>query len=327
MSILDELHALKGQIEEDWKRVSTQEELESFRVKYLGKKGLIQSFIKNLSQLSIEERKEVGRLLNEIKDNYEELVKLKREELEFTSLKSSFDLYLSPRRIEKGNLHPLTKVIDELVEILSGLGFEEIGTYSMPEVEWDYYNFECLNVPPFHPAREMQASFFITDKMLLRTQTSPVQVRTMLQRKPPLRVVYAGRVFRFDAFDATHAPCFYQLEGLYVNRNVSFAELRGTLELLVREIFGKDAEFKLLPSYFPFTEPSAEGAVKFKGEWLEIFGCGMVHPKVLENAGLSPEEWSGFAFGLGIERIAMIKYGINDIRLFSENDLRFLKQL
>jgi len=326
MSILDEIYALKDELEKDWAKVSSLQDLESFRVKYLGKKGLLQDFIKKLSSLSPEDRKVVGKLVNELKEKYENLIREKKDDLSSSSGRE-WDLLIPPRQIEVGNLHPLTKVMEELLEIMVGLGFEEVSAYDAPDVEWDYYNFECLNIPPYHPSREMQATFFITDKMLLRTQTSPVQIRTMLKRKPPLRVVHVGRVYRFDAFDATHAPCFHQMEGLYVNKNVSFAELRDTLEKLVKEIFGEKAEFRLMPSYFPFTEPSAEGHVKFGDRWLEIFGCGMVHPQVLKNVGLSPEEWSGFAFGLGIERIAMIKYGIDDIRLFSDNDIRFLRQI
>ncbi|HOK23334.1 MAG TPA: phenylalanine--tRNA ligase subunit alpha [Candidatus Hydrothermia bacterium] len=327
MSILDEVHSLRTEIEKDWAHIDSIESLENFRVKFFGKKGKVQDIIKKISLLSPEERREAGRLINEIKVKFEELVQERKEELLARLGSDTYDLYITPRHLEVGNLHPLSKVVDELLDVVTGLGFEEVGLNDAPDVEWDYYNFECLNIPPYHPSRDMQATFFITDKMLLRTQTSPVQVRTMLQRKPPIRVVHAGRVYRVDAFDATHAPCFYQMEGLYIDRNVSFAELRGTLEVLVREIFGEKAEFRMMPSYFPFTEPSAEGQVRFGEEWLEIFGCGMVHPQVLRNVGLSPEVWSGYAFGLGIERIAMIKYGINDIRLFSDNDIRFLRQL
>lgn len=327
MSILDEIYALQSEIEKDWALVDNAESLENFRIKFLGKKGKIQDLIRKFSHLSPDDRKEAGRVINELKRKYEELVQRKKDELVSIESVEIYDLHITPRQLELGNLHPLSKVIDELLDVVVGLGFEEVGLDQAPDVEWDYYNFECLNIPPFHPSRDMQATFFITEKMLMRTQTSPVQVRTMLQRKPPLRVVHVGRVYRVDAFDATHAPCFFQMEGLYVDKNVSFAELRGTLEMLVREIFGEKAEFRMMPSYFPFTEPSAEGQVKFGDRWLEIFGCGMVHPQVLRNVGISPEEWSGFAFGLGIERIAMIKYGIDDIRLFSENDLRFLRQL
>ncbi|MEO0273278.1 MAG: phenylalanine--tRNA ligase subunit alpha [candidate division WOR-3 bacterium] len=327
MSVIDELNSLKFEIERDWAQVNSLESLENFRIKYLGKKGKIQDFIKSLATLDLEDRRVIGKIINEIKQKYESLIQEKKEELLTLQSEECYDYSITPRGFYSGNLHPLTKIIDELLDIAIGLGFEEVGLELAPEVEWDYYNFEYLNIPPYHPARDMQATFFITDNMILRTQTSPVQIRTMLSRKPPLRVVHAGRVFRYDAFDATHAPCFHQMEGLYINKNVTFAELRGTLEIFVREIFGPKAEFRLLPSYFPFTEPSAEGHVKLNGRWLEIFGCGMVHPNVLRNVGLSPDEWSGFAFGFGIERIAMIKYGINDIRLFSENDIRFLKQI
>lgn len=327
MSIIDELNALKTEIERDWARVDSPESLENFRIRYFGKKGRIQDFIKTLASLAPEDRRIVGKIINEIKENYEKLIESKKEEFLSLGISKSYDYDIPSRSLFLGNLHPLTKIIDELLDIAVGLGFEEVGLDLAPEVEWDYYNFECLNIPEHHPARDMQATFFITDKMILRTQTSPVQIRTMLTRKPPLKIVHVGRVYRYDAFDATHAPCFHQMEGLYINKNVSFAELRGTLEVFVREIFGPDAEFRLLPSYFPFTEPSAEGHVKLNGKWLEIFGCGMVHPNVLKNVGLSPDEWSGFAFGFGVERIAMIKYGINDIRLFSENDIRFLSQL
>ncbi|MEO0230133.1 MAG: phenylalanine--tRNA ligase subunit alpha, partial [candidate division WOR-3 bacterium] len=222
MSVIDELNSLKFEIERDWTQVNTLESLENFRIKYLGKKGKLQDFIKSLVTLDLEDRRIIGKIINEIKQKYESLIQEKKEELLTLQSEECYDYSITPRGFYSGNLHPLTKIIDELLDIAIGLGFEEVGLELAPEVEWDYYNFEYLNIPPYHPARDMQATFFITDNMILRTQTSPVQIRTMLSRKPPLRVVHAGRVFRYDAFDATHAPCFHQMEGLYINKNVRF---------------------------------------------------------------------------------------------------------
>ena len=228
-----------------------------------------------------------------------------------------------------GKKHPINIVMDKIAKILMGMGFEMA---EGPLVEWDKYNFESLNFPKLHPAREMQSTFFITEDMLMRTHTSPVQIRVMERMSPPIRIFAPGRVYRKDPFDATHAPIFHQVEGLYIDRKVSFAELKGTLVEFAKELFGEDTKIKFVPSYFPFTEPSAEVYLLWKGSgetkptWLEILGCGMVHPAVLKGAGIDPEEWSGYAFGLGPERITMILYGIDDIRLFFENDVRFIEQ-
>ena len=226
-----------------------------------------------------------------------------------------------------GAFHVLTRVLKEILDIFAGMGFSvEQG----PDVEWDFYNFEALNIPRHHPARETQSTFFITGDMMLRTHTSPVQIRVMEKKKPPLRFVAPGRVYRVDHFDASHAPAFMQMEGLYVDKKVTFAELKGTLEQFAREFFGPDIPVRFVPSHFPFTEPSAEVLIFWKdksgsGQWLEVLGCGLVHPNVFKSVGIDPEEWKGFAFGLGIERLAMVKYGIPDIRWFTENDMRFLK--
>ncbi|HHF58008.1 MAG TPA: phenylalanine--tRNA ligase subunit alpha [candidate division WOR-3 bacterium] len=327
MSRLHEIELLGEEIEKEWKKVTSPEELENFRIVFFGKKGKVTLFLKSLKEFAPEERREAGRILNELKTKYLGLIQEKKEEFLHKLPTKKFDLHLPGRAPEVGREHPLTKVVNEILDIFVGLGFEEVGGKFSPDVEWDYYNFEALNIPPYHPAREMHDTFFITERMLLRTHTSPVQIRVMEKRRPPLRIVTVGKVYRVDPFDASHAPAFMQMEGLYIDRDVSFSELKGTLEVFARELFGPETQIKFVPSYFPFTEPSAEVYAKLGGEWMEILGCGMVHPNVLKNVGYDPEKWSGYAFGLGIERIAMIKYGIDDIRLFYENDVRFLKQL
>ncbi len=325
---MDDLRAKVEEIRREFKslieEVGDLDALERIRIRFIGKKGEVTELFKVLRTLPPEMKREAGKLLNQLKNEIETSIARKKDELERLARRTAYDLSLPGRRHRLGHKHPLTLIVEELNEIAKGLGFE-ILTES-PEIEWDYYNFEALNIPAHHPARDMWSTLFITDKMLLRTHTSPVQIRVMEKRTPPLKVFFPGRVYRLDPFDQTHAPAFYQAEGLYINRNVSFAELKGTLELFVKELFGPSAKLKFVPSYFPFTEPSAEVAVYYNGEWLEILGCGMVHPKVFEAVGYDPEFWTGYAFGLGPDRIAMIKYGIDDIRLFYENDLRFLKE-
>jgi len=299
------------------------EELEKLRVRYLGRKGEITLLFKQLKELSPEERREAGALLNTLKEEVQKALNLKKEELKKARGREKVDLTLPGREYSLGGLHPLTAVLEEMIEIFVGLGFKvEEG----PEIEWDFYNFEALNIPPHHPARDMWSTLFITEKMMLRTHTSPVQVRVMESEKPPLRFISPGRVYRKDAFDASHSPAFYQLEGLYVDKKVTFSDLKGTLELFARELFGSDTRVKFVPSYFPFTEPSAEMSVNWGKGWLELVGCGMVHPAVFKAVGLDPDEWTGYAFGVGVDRVAMIKLGIDDIRLFYENDLRFLRR-
>jgi phenylalanyl-tRNA synthetase alpha chain len=314
--------------------------LDEMRVQFLGKKGEVSGVLKQMGKLSAEERPVIGQLANDLRTDIEEHIKQRVEELKEKALErqlaaDTIDVTMPGKKVVYGHQHPLSKVLDEINEIFLGLGFD---TVSGPEVEYDYYNFEALNIPKDHPARDTQDTFYITDNILLRTQTSPVQIRTMEERKPPIRIISPGRVYRSDAVDATHSPLFHQIEGLVVDKNVTMSELKGTLELFVKRLYGEDTVVRFRPHHFPFTEPSAEmdmqcfackgaGCRLCKGEgWIEILGCGMVHPKVLENCGIDPEEYTGFAFGLGLERIVMRRYNIDDLRLLYENDQRFLSQ-
>ena len=314
--------------------------LEELRVKYLGKKGELTAILKQMGGLSAEERPIIGQLANEVRGKIEEKIAecqkdLKAKAMEAQLASEKIDVTM-PGKVEKiGKKHPLSIVLDDLKEIFLGMGFDLV---EGPEVELDYYNFEALNIPEGHPARDTQDTFYINENVLLRTQTSPVQVRTMEKRKPPIRIIAPGRVYRSDAVDATHSPLFNQVEGLVVDKGITMSDLKGTLELFAKKLYGEDAVVRFRPHHFPFTEPSAEmdvmcfnchgkGCPLCKGEgWIEILGCGMVHPKVLERCDIDPEEYSGFAFGVGLERITMRRYKINDIRLFYENDLRFLDQ-
>ena len=315
-------------------------ELEQVRVRFLGRQGALTQLLRSLGTLPPEERPVVGAAANEAKRQLEALLETRVDEARQAERVSErrrqrLDLTLPGRRPPLGTVHPLTRVHDEIVTIFAGLGFS---VAEGPDIETDYYNFEALNIPADHPARDMQDTFYLPGGLLLRTHTSPVQIRTMLAQKPPVRIVVPGRVHRRDVPDASHSPVFHQVEGLAVDRHVTMADLKGTLELFAREMFGPKSRIRFRPSFFPFTEPSAEVDVvcflcggdgcrvcKQSG-WLEILGSGMVHPQVLKNVGYDPEEVTGWAFGMGIERIAMLKYGIDDIRLFFENDLRFLKQ-
>jgi len=315
-------------------------ELEQIRVRFLGRQGELTQLLRSLGALPAAERPLVGAAANEAKRELEVLLESRLESARNAERVSErrgqrVDLTLPGRRPPRGTLHPLTRVEDEIVRIFGGLGFS---VAEGPDVETDYYNFEALNIPADHPARDMQDTFYLPGGLLLRTHTSPVQVRTMLAQKPPVRIVVPGRVHRRDVVDASHSPVFHQIEGLAVDRHVTMADLKGTLELFAREMYGPRSRIRFRPSFFPFTEPSAEADVvcflcggdgcrvcKQSG-WLEILGSGMVHPQVLKNVGYDPEEVTGWAFGMGIERIAMLKYGIDDIRLFYENDLRFLRQ-
>jgi phenylalanyl-tRNA synthetase alpha chain len=314
-------------------------DLERVRVKYLGRQGLLTELLRGLSSLPAQRRPAVGREANLAKREIESaienrLVEIRAEERKRDLAARRLDLTLPGRRPPWGTLHPLTQVQDEIIEIFQGLGFS---VAEGPEVESDFYNFEALNIPKDHPARDMQDTFYLSDDVLLRTHTSPVQIRAMKAQPPPVRIICPGKVYRRDA-DITHSPMFHQVEGLAVDRNISMGDLKGTLELFVREMFGGRSRIRFRPSFFPFTEPSAEVDVlcflcggdgcrvcKQSG-WLEILGSGMVHPQVLRNVGYDPEEVTGWAFGMGVERIAMLKYGIDDIRLFFENDLRSLEQ-
>ena len=318
--------------------VTDEKELNDLRVKYLGKKGVITLSLKRVGSLSSEERPEFGRQVNEVKKILEEGIKAKKDELKkkasLDEKKDFFDPTLPGERPARGTLHPITQVMDEVISIFTFMGFE---VAEGPEIESDYYNFEALNIPKDHPARDMQDTFYITDDIVLRTHTSPFQIRTMEKESPPVRIIAPGKVYRCDS-DISHTPMFHQVEGLFVDEGVSFAHLKGILKIFVHEVFGRDTALRFRPSFFPFTEPSAEVDVQCvicKGKgcrlcsnsgWLEILGAGMVDPEVFKSVNYDSEKWTGFAFGMGIERIAMLKYGIDDIRLFFENDLRFLKQ-
>ena len=314
--------------------------LENLRVRFLGKKGELTAILKQMGGLSAEERPLMGQLANKVRADIENAIAKKSEDLKAKELENaleneSIDVTLPGKTETIGKLHPLNTVLNEVKDIFLGMGFD---IAEGPEVEYDYYNFEALNLPPDHPARDTQDTFYITDKILLRTQTSPVQVRVMEKQKPPIRIICPGRVFRSDAVDATHSPLFHQMEGLVVDKGITMGDLKGTLELLMKRLYGEDAKIRLRPHHFPFTEPSAEvdvmcfnchgeGCRMCKGEgYIELLGAGMVHPKVLANCGIDPDVYSGFAFGLGLERIVMRRYGITDMRLLFENDLRFLNQ-
>ncbi len=317
-----------------------KELLENLRVKYLGKKGELTAVLRGMGGLSAEERPIVGQLANQVRETVEKLIETAKKEMEEQELleklkEEEVDVTIPGKHSEAGKLHPITQVTKEMTDIFIGLGFEVV---EGPEVEYDYYNFEMLNIPKNHPARDTQDTFYVNDNIVLRTQTSPVQVRVMENKKPPIRIVSPGRVYRSDAVDATHSPLFHQMEGLVVDKGVTMTDLKGTLELFAKKLYGEDAKIRLRPHHFNFTEPSAEvdiccfacggkGCRLCKGEgWIEILGAGMVHPKVLMGCGIDPDVYSGFAFGMGIERIVMRRFGINDLRLFFENDMRFLKQ-
>lgn len=315
-------------------------QVEELRVRFLGKKGELTAILKQMGKLSAEERPVVGALANEVREAITQDITARTKELQEAQLQQrlleeTMDVTLPGERPVQGKRHPFEKVLRELKEIFLGMGFDVV---SGPEVELDHYNFEMLNMPKSHPARDTQDTFYITENVLLRTQTSPMQIRTMEKTKPPIRIICPGRVYRSDAVDATHSPIFHQIEGLVVDENVTLSDLKGTLEMFIKKLYGEGTRVRFRPHHFPYTEPSAEmdmscfkcggkGCSLCKGEgWIEILGCGMVHPKVLENCGIDPEKYSGFAFGVGLERIVMMRYGIDDMRLLYENDLRFLKQ-
>ncbi len=315
-------------------------DLEQIKIKYLGKKGELTAVLRGMGALSAEERPMIGQLANEVRADIEAMLAEKNKELQAKALEEQLkaeklDVTMPAKETPVGHIHPLTQVQRELENIFIGMGFSIV---EGPEVELDYYNFQALNIPENHPARDTQDTFYIAENVLLRSQTSPVQVRTMEHKKPPIRIISPGRVYRSDALDSTHSPLFHQLEGLVVDKGITMGDLKGTLEIFAKKMFGESTRIRFRPHHFPFTEPSAEvdvscfvcggkGCRLCKGEgWIEILGAGMVHPFVLSNCGIDPEEYSGFAFGLGVERIAMTKYGIDDIRLFYENDERFLEQ-
>jgi len=315
-------------------------QIENLRVQYLGKKGELTAILKQMGSLSPEERPKMGALVNEAKQELEALITTKKEELKIKAQEEklkqeTIDITMPAKEIKPGKLHPLNTVLDDMINIFQSMGFDVVDG---PEVETDHYNFECLNVPADHPARDMQDTFYLAENLLLRTQTSAAQIRTMETRKPPIRVICPGRVFRADEVDATHSPVFHQIEGLVVDKGVTMCDLKGVLEEFAHEIYGSDTKVKFRPSFFPFTEPSVEvdvtcsecggkGCRVCKGSgWIEILGAGMVHPNVLKSCGIDPEEYSGFAFGIGLDRLTTTRYKISDIRLLFENDKRFLDQ-
>jgi len=320
-------------------KASSEDALQEVRIKYLGRKGELTALMKGLGSLSAEERPAVGQLVNKVRDEIESSLEsslsLIRESVRSEKLKTErIDISLPGRSQRYGTKHPVTLIIEEISDIFAGLGF---AVAEGPEIEHDWYNFEALNFPPEHPARDMQDTFFVDNSLLLRTHTSPVQIRTMLKQKPPLRIIAPGTVYRCDS-DATHSPMFHQIEGLMVDENITFGDLKGILTIFTNQLFGQKTGVRLRPSFFPFTEPSAEVDIacvicggkgcrvcKNSG-WLEILGAGMVDPEVYRHVNYDAENISGFAFGMGIERIAMLKYGISDMRLLFENDVRFLKQ-
>ncbi|WP_369858051.1 phenylalanine--tRNA ligase subunit alpha [Candidatus Thalassolituus haligoni] len=309
--------------------------LDQVRVQFLGKKGEITSLMKNLGNVSPEDRPKIGAVINEAKNQVQDAINCRKQALESAALDArlaseTIDITLPGRGLQEGSLHPVTRTIERIESFFAGAGFQVM---EGPEIEDEFHNFEALNIPSHHPARAMHDTFYFDAGRLLRTHTSPVQVRTMEAQQPPLRIICPGRVYRCD-YDQTHSPMFHQMEGLLVDKGVSFADLKGILQEFMAAFFEKDIKVRLRPSYFPFTEPSAEIDIEWvvetpngtKRGWLEIGGCGMVHPEVFRHVGIDPEEYTGFAFGMGMERMAMLRYGVNDLRLFFENDLRFLQQ-
>ncbi len=316
------------------------EVLEAARVEYLGKKGELTQVLRGMGALSPEERPAMGQLVNEVREAVEGAIENRRTELSAKLLearleKETLDVTIPGKVVATGRRHPLNAVLGEMIDIFTKMGFD---IADGPEVEYDYYNFEALNIPKDHPARDTQDTFYFNENMLLRTQTSSVQIRVMENNEPPIRIVAPGRVYRSDAVDATHSPLFHQMEGLVVDKGITFTDLKGTLENLAKMMYGEDAVCRFRPHHFPFTEPSAEmdiqcfackgeGCRLCKGEgWIEVLGAGMVHPKVLRNCNIDPDVYSGFAFGIGLERITMRRYNLDDLRLLFENDLRFLSQ-
>ncbi|MFC1496510.1 phenylalanine--tRNA ligase subunit alpha [Candidatus Margulisiibacteriota bacterium] len=344
--MVERVKAVESEASLRYKEIKSKEDLEAFRIRYLGKKGLLTELLKNLKSLPPEERPHFGQTINKVKTKIEQLVLEKNELFEKSTrdeklTKGAIDITLPGRGVKRGKIHPITQVMEEVKSVFQHLGFS---IAEGPDVESDYYNFEALNIPKHHASRDMWSTLYIKDEVLLRTHTSPVQIRVMGKQKPPLAIIAPGRVYRRDA-DVTHSTVFHQVEGFMVDKEITFADLKGVLIAFLHSVFGREKMVRFRPSYFPFTEPSAEVDVQCmacngngkvsSGEpcricketgWLEILGCGMIDPNVFKYVNYDPEEYSGFAFGMGIERIAMLKFGISDIRLFYENDLRFLKQ-
>jgi len=332
------LALIKNQAKKEIETAKELKDLDNIWQRYFGKKGKISLLFKELKNLSSEEKKQMGKELNEAKNEIEGKIEQKKKQIQLTThnLQSTrrIDVSLPGNKVLQGHIHPLTKVLFECQEIFEKLGFEVV---EGPEIESEWYNFDALNIPAWHPARDMWDTFWLKEpadpklkdnsqKYLLRTHTSPVQARYMEKHNPPIRIIVPGRVFRFEATDASHEIQFYQLEGLMVDKDISLANLKAILIEFFKNFFGREIDVRFRPGYFPFTEPSVEADIKFEGRWLESLGAGMVHPNVFKNAGLNPKDCQGFAFGMGVDRLAMLKYKINDIRLFYSGDLRFLEQ-
>lgn len=339
-NIREKLQVILSETTEKIQAADALEKLNDVRVNVLGKKGQLTAVLKGMKDVAPEDRPKVGQLVNEVREKIEVLLEESKSTMEKALMEKKLaeeviDVTLPAKKADVGHRHPNTIALEEVERIFIGMGYEVV---EGPEVEYQDYNFTKLNIPEGHPARDEQDTFFIDDKICLRSQTSPVQARTMEKGKLPIRMIAPGRVFRSDEVDATHSPSFHQIEGLVIDRHITFADLKGTLEEFARELFGPETKTKFRPHHFPFTEPSAEvdvscfkcggkGCRFCKGEgWIEILGCGMVHPRVLKMSGIDPEEYSGFAFGMGLERIALLKYEIDDMRLLYENDQRFLEQ-
>ncbi|UXI69519.1 phenylalanine--tRNA ligase subunit alpha [Tahibacter amnicola] len=329
------MDVLEKQVEESLVRIAEAPsiaDLENLRVGLLGKSGLVTEQLKALGKLAPDERKLAGERVNRVKESLQDAISQRRGALEEAAFakrlaEERVDITLPGRAVDSGGIHPVTRTLERITEIFQRLGYQ---VAEGPEIEDDHHNFEALNFPPHHPARAMHDTFYFPDGRLLRTHTSPVQIRAMTNRQPPIRIIAPGKVYRSDS-DQTHTPMFHQVEGLLVDETSSFADLKGTLAEFVRAFFERDFDMRFRPSYFPFTEPSAEVDIRWdqadgSERWLEVLGCGMVHPNVLRNCGIDPERYTGFAFGLGVERFAMLRYGVKDLRQFFENDLRFLKQ-
>lgn len=339
-TIESKLKEIRDKVTEAVKNAGTLEIINDLRVKVIGKKGELTEIMKSMKDIPKEEKPKFGQLVNELRNEVEELLssttnRIKREIRQKQLEEETIDVTLPAKKTERGHKHPNQVALEEIERIFTRMGYKVVFG---PEVEYDYYNFEALNIPADHPAKDEQDTFYINDKIVLRTQTSPVQVREMEKGKIPIRMIAPGRVFRSDEVDATHSPCFHQVEGMVIDEGITFADLKGTLEAFAKKMFGEDTKVKFRPHHFPFTEPSAEmdvtcfkcggkGCRMCKGEgWIEILGCGMIHPNVLDRCNVDRSKYSGFAFGIGLERIALLKYEIDDMRLLYENDVRFLKQ-
>ena len=336
----EELDALRRDALNELKELHAPKDLEDFRVRFMGKKGSVTGLLRGMGSLPAEERPKMGQLVNQLRQELEEALDTRsaalQAELQRRKLESEkLDVTMPGKKSRSGGLHPLNVVLEDIIDIFQSMGFDVVDG---PEVETDYYNFQALNVPEDHPARDIQDTFYLADKLLLRTQTSAAQARTMEERKPPIRIICPGRVYRADEVDATHSPVFHQIEGLVIDKGITMCDLKGVLEQFAQEIYGPETKVRFRPSFFPFTEPSVEvdvtcsecggkGCRVCKGAgWIEILGAGMVHPRVLKMGGIDPEEYSGFAFGIGLDRLTTTRYKISDIRLLFENDQRFLEQ-